>query len=139
MNLDINFLIRDENERKTAIGQEMHAMVQGNRIIPAEMIVRMLKKIIYCGQPSINKFILSSFPDIIEQAREFEQNCAKIAAIIYSTNEDSVVEIKNNNLSLFNIDSLFQKEFRLKTMTHWDSSVFNEKLGNKIVFGVIVG
>ena len=41
-------------------------MVQGNRIIPAEMIVRMLKKIIYCGQPSINKFILSSFPDIIE-------------------------------------------------------------------------
>ena len=66
MNLDINFLIRDENERKTAIGQEMHAMVQGNRIIPAEMIVRMLKKIIYCGQPSLNKFILSSFPDIIE-------------------------------------------------------------------------
>lgn len=103
------------------------------------MIVRMLKKIIYCGQPSINKFILSSFPDIIEQAREFEQNCAKIAAIIYSTNEDSVVEIKNNNLSLFNIDSLFQKEFRLKTMTHWDSSIFNEKLGNKIVFGIIVG
>jgi adenylate kinase family enzyme len=47
-------------------------MVQGNRIIPAEMIVRMLKKIIYCGQPSLNKFILSSFPDIIEQAREFE-------------------------------------------------------------------
>jgi hypothetical protein len=76
---------------------------------------------------------------IIEQAREFEQNCAKIAAIIYSTNEDSVVEIKNNNLSLFNIDSLFQKEFRLKTMTHWDSSIFNEKLGNKIVFGIIVG
>ena len=49
MNLDINALIRDENERKTAIGQEMNAMVQSNRIIPAEMIVRMLKKIIYCG------------------------------------------------------------------------------------------
>jgi len=30
------------------------------------MIVRMLKKIIYCGQPNLNKFILSSFPDIIE-------------------------------------------------------------------------
>jgi hypothetical protein len=27
MNLDINALIRDENERKTAIGQEMNAMV----------------------------------------------------------------------------------------------------------------
>jgi len=107
IDLDINGLIRDENERKTAIGIEMHQMVQSNRIIPAEMIVRMLKKIIYSGQPSINKFILTSFPDIIEQAKEFELNCAKIAAIIYSTTDDSVVEIKNNNLSLFNIDSLF--------------------------------
>jgi hypothetical protein len=52
------------------------------------MIVRMLKKIIYSGQPSINKFILTSFPDIIEQAKEFELNCAKIAAIIYSTTDD---------------------------------------------------
>ena len=54
MNLDINALIRDENERKTSIGLEMHAMVQNNKIIPAEMIVRMLKKIIYSGQEHIN-------------------------------------------------------------------------------------
>ena len=40
--------------------------------------------------------------------------------IIYSTEDDNVIEIKNNNLSLFNIDSLLQKEFRLRTMTHWD-------------------
>jgi len=107
MDLDINALIRDENERKTSIGIEMHQMVQSNRIIPAEMIVRMLKKIIYSGQPQINKFILTSFPDIIEQAKEFELNCSKIKAIIYSTAESDIVEIKNNNLSLFNIDSLF--------------------------------
>ena len=107
VDLDINALIRDENERKTSIGAEMHQMVQSNRIIPAEMIVRMLKKIIYSGQPHINKFILTSFPDIIEQAKEFEMNCARIKAIIYSTAESNIVEIKNNNLSLFNIDSLF--------------------------------
>ena len=139
MDLDINALIRDENERKTSIGIEMHQMVQSNRIIPAEMIVRMLKKIIYSGQPHMNKFILTSFPDIIEQAKEFEQNCAKIKAIIYSTAESDIVEIKNNNLSLFNIDSLFQKEFRLKTMSEWDFSIFNEKLGNKTDYGVIIG
>jgi adenylate kinase family enzyme len=139
IDLDINGLIRDENERKTAIGIEMHQMVQSNRIIPAEMIVRMLKKIIYSGQVDVNKFILTSFPDIIEQAREFELNCSKIAAIIYATTDDSIVEIKNNNLSLFNIDSLFQKEFRLKTMSEWDFNVFNEKLGNKTDFGIIVG
>lgn len=100
-------MIRDENERKTAIGTEIHQMVSGNKIIPAEMIVRMIKRVIYSGDPNLNKFILTSFPDIIEQAREFETNCSKISAIIYSTTDDKIVAIKNNNLSLFNIDSLF--------------------------------
>ena len=49
------------------------------------------------------------------------------------------MEIKNNNISLFNIDSLFQKEFRLQTMSEWDFSIFKEKLGDKVEFGVIVG
>ena len=65
-NLDINSLIRDENERRTDIGQEIHKMVSGNRIIPAEMIVRMLRKIIYSGDVSKRNFILTSFPDIID-------------------------------------------------------------------------
>ena len=47
VNLDVNSLIRDENERKTAIGLEFLSMVSAGKIIPAEMIVRMLRKIIY--------------------------------------------------------------------------------------------
>jgi hypothetical protein len=57
--------------------------------------------------------VLTSFPDVIEQAEEFEKNCARIKAIIYSSGGSDVIDIKNNNLSLFNIDSLFQKQFRL--------------------------
>jgi hypothetical protein len=49
------------------------------------------------------------------------------------------VEIKNNNLSLFNIDSFFQKEYRLKTMNTWDYGIFEEKLGKATEFGLIVG
>ena len=41
-------------------------MVSSNRIIPAEMIVRMIKQVIYSGDPNLNKFILTSFPDIID-------------------------------------------------------------------------
>jgi adenylate kinase family enzyme len=74
--------------------------------IPVEMIVRMLKRIIYSGDGR-TKFILTGFPDIVEQAKEFEKSCASIAAIIYATSQDPIVEIKNNNLSLFNIDALF--------------------------------
>lgn len=40
------------------------------------MIVRMLRKIIYSGDTNKSKFILTSFPDIIEQAKEFENNCS---------------------------------------------------------------
>jgi adenylate kinase family enzyme len=123
-NLDINALIRDENERKTEIGREINKMVAGNKIIPAEMIVRILRKIIYSGDMDKSKFILSSFPDIIEQAKEFEANCSKISAVMYCTTKGATVEIKNNNLSLFNIDSFFQKEYRLKTMHTWNYEVF---------------
>ena len=49
------------------------------------------------------------------------------------------MEIKSNNLNLFTIDSFFQKEFRLQTMTHWDQSLFQEKLGNKIYYGIVCG
>ena len=71
-NLEINNLIREENERKTVIGQEIHALISNNKIIPAEMIVRMLRKVIYSGDITKKHFILTSFPDIIEQAKEFE-------------------------------------------------------------------
>jgi adenylate kinase family enzyme len=65
VNLDVNSLIRDENERKTAIGLEFLSMVSAGKIIPAEMIVRMLRRIIYSGDGR-KKFILTGFPDIIE-------------------------------------------------------------------------
>ena len=75
VNLDVNSLIRDENERKTQIGLEFLSMVSAGKIIPAEMIVRMLRKIMYSNQED-KRFILTSFPDISEQAKEFEKNCA---------------------------------------------------------------
>mmetsp|Transcript_3945 Transcript_3945/g.5950 ORF Transcript_3945/g.5950 Transcript_3945/m.5950 type:complete len:385 (-) Transcript_3945:810-1964(-) len=139
VNLDINQCTSGENERGTAIGHEYRRLVAQAKVIPADFTVKMLNKIIYCGQPKQNKFILSNFPDIIDQAKEFEKNCSQISAMIYPTGNSQTVEIKNNNLSLFNIDSFFQKEFRLKTMSEWSYQVFDEKLGNSVQYGVING
>jgi adenylate kinase family enzyme len=94
-------------ERKTAIGQEFIKIVKSDKNIPANLKVKMLNKIIYSGQVSLNKFILTNFPEQIDQAKEFELNCSKIAAIIYPTNQGPTVEISNKELSMFNIDSLF--------------------------------
>mmetsp|Transcript_3635 Transcript_3635/g.2692 ORF Transcript_3635/g.2692 Transcript_3635/m.2692 type:complete len:337 (+) Transcript_3635:903-1913(+) len=140
VNLDINSLIRDENERRTLMGLEFLNMVAQAKVIPAEMIVRMLRKIIYSGDGHF-KFILSSFPDIIEHAKEFEKNCATITAIIYTYGQESApyVEIKSNNLTLYNIDALFQKEFRLKTMNQYDEGVIKEIVAPKTDYVLLTG
>lgn len=138
-NLEVNSLIRLETERRTPVGQEFLQIVQHGKIIPANMIVRMLRKIIYSGQ-SQNKFILNGFPDVIEQVNEFEKNCSKISAVFLACEAGkNVVEITNNNLTLFNIDALFQKEFRLKITDSWDYGRFNEMLGSKTDYTIVTG
>ena len=119
---------------------QFYKLVGATKVPPADLIVRMLNKIIYCGQASLNKFILSNFPGTIEQAKVFETNCARLSAMIYPTSASTAtVEIKNNDLTLFNIDSLMAKEFRLKTMSEWNHQLFEEKLGNKVEYGLMVG
>jgi len=72
VNLDVEECIKGEHERGTVIGQQFYKLVGATKVPPADLIVRMLNKIIYCGQESLNKFILSNFPGTIEQAKVFE-------------------------------------------------------------------
>ncbi len=139
VNLEVNQLIKDEYDRKTPIGKEFLSMVAAGKIISADMMVRMLRKIIYSGQENVKKFILSGFPDIIEQATEFENSCANITAIIYASVKDPTIEIQGPALTTFNIDALFQKQFRLKMMNKWDNRQFCEMLGSKVDYAVVHG
>ena len=102
-------------------------------------MVKLLSAIVYGGVKEQSKFILVNFPTKVGQVREFEENCARIQAILYATSADPVVEIADNSLGTHSIDSLFQKEFRLHTISRWDYSVFQEKLGNKVEYGVLLG
>ena len=136
--LDVNALIRDENERKTEIGIEVLSRVSAGKVISADLIVKMLKKIIYSGVDR-SKFILTGFPDTNDQAQEFESSCAKLTAIIYASGDEPVVEIMNNNLEMFSIDALFQKQFRLKTMKCWDETSFKEHMGHKTDWSLLCG
>lgn len=138
--LDVNVCIKGETERGTNVGKEFVKLAHTSKVPPASLIVKMLNNIIYCGQPNLCKFILVNFPDIIEQADAFEKGCARISAMIYpSSNQGSVVEVRNNALAHYNIDTLFQKRFKLKPMTEWNSAKFDEHMGKKIAYGVIIG
>jgi adenylate kinase family enzyme len=63
--------------------------------------------------------------------------------MVYTTGVDSadthVIEIKNNNLTLYNIDSHFQKEHRLSTLGRWEDEVFQDIYKNDVDLIVIVG
>ena len=99
----------------------------------------MLKNIIYSGDASANKFLLTGFPHDDQAVAEFESNCAKITAIIYAAGPEPVIEIQNNTLNQFSIDSLFSKQFRLKTLKEWNAREFQEQLGNRTEWGLISG
>lgn len=58
-------MILNEEKRRTAIGNEIHTFMSHKKAIPAELIVRMLKRIIYSGDGR-KKFILSGFPMVPE-------------------------------------------------------------------------
>lgn len=82
-----------------------------------------------------------NYPTEIASADALEVGCAKISAMIYpnANAASSKIEIKDDRVDSFNIDSLFQKQFKLKTMNEWSYEKFEEKMGNKISYGVIVG
>lgn len=120
INLDVKKLKTAEIERGTAIGEEFMKVLKNDKTEPASLVVRMLNKIIYCGQKNLNKFMLTNFPEHLDQVKEFEDNCARISAVIYPNGPNSSkVELHNSELRNFSIASFFQKEFRLKTMDQW--------------------
>lgn len=111
--LNSNEIIRLETERRTEFGCEIQKIHNSGKLIDEKVIVRMLRNIIYSGQPGRDKFLISGFPSNPDQVKEFEETCANITAIVYtSQTKDEVhptVEVNNNNLATMNIDALFQK------------------------------
>jgi hypothetical protein len=103
------------------------------------MYVQLLQPVIFSGHEQRNKFLLNGFPETTEQVNAFEEKCCRLSAIILASDKGGQIDIKNNELSLFNIDSMFQKEFRLKPMDSWDFAKFEEHLGNQISYGIVTG
>ena len=94
--------------------------------LPPEEKVKLLREVIYNGQSEPGKFILTGFPDIHAHAELFESGCCNIKSIIYTVSEGNKVIEK---LDMKNIDSHFQKEWRLQTLREWNYQSFQEKLG----------
>ena len=64
--------------------------------------------------------------------------------MIYPANETSAekptIQIKNNNLGLFDIEAHFSKENKLKTMSKWDDQKWSELVGgSKIDWSIVLG
>lgn len=109
-----------ETKRKTKLGNQIQAQIDagGNPFDNTNLVVEVLKRIIYSGVDGRDRFLLQGFPFEIEQSTAFEANCAQLKAIIYATagGNGGTVEVKGSDLSGKSIETLFAKEFRLKPM-----------------------
>jgi len=61
--------------------------------------------------------------------------------VIFASSGDDAgrIEIIDNGLSIESIDSLMQKDYRLKAMGAWDEATFNEHLGGRTNWGLVMG
>lgn len=127
--------MRLEVDRGTVLGSKIKEAIDKGQSLSQhpELIVNVLKHVIYSGIDGHNKFLLVGFPQSIQEASVFEKHCAMITAIVYTASKgQSTVEIKGNDLGHKNLDTLFAKELRLKTMSEWDTSTFEDHLGKKV-------
>jgi len=99
----------------------------------------MLRKFVYPGNKKEQRYVLTMFPETTDEAVEFEKNCSNFSAIVYASQDDPMVEIASSNLTLFNIDGLYNKKFKLRVMNQWDAVQFNELLGDKVDYSVLLG
>ena len=49
------------------------------------------------------------------------------------------MEIKSNNLTLYNIDAMFQKESRLKAMSEYDEKAIQQIISQKVSYILLTG
>jgi hypothetical protein len=47
--------------------------------------------------------------------------------------------MKNKDLTMFNIDSLMNKQFRLKIMNQWSNELWDQTINGKTQYGIIIG
>ena len=85
--LNVGDLIQSEVSRKTEFGVVIQQIIDSGKNFWTEnaLIVKLVRRIIYSGVEGRDKFLLNGFPDQIEQAVEFESNCAANKAIIFTT------------------------------------------------------
>lgn len=68
--LEVSKLIKEETERNTDVGREISEQIAAGKEKFSDwehLIVKMLKRIIFSGLESNDKFILTDFPDSIKQ------------------------------------------------------------------------
>lgn len=105
--LNVSDLVREEGDRRTKLGQRLLQAYSTGQQFSVDMYCELLMPVIFSGHAHRNKFLLNGFPETTEQVSAFEEHTAKLNAIILATDKGNVIDIKNNETTLFNIDTMF--------------------------------
>lgn len=94
----------------------------------------------FSGIDGRDKFVLDGYPESYDQYAYFEAEVAKIAAAVYTTSKGAPnVQVCDDQLSQMTLDTIYQMENKLKIMKEWDNLTFEEHMGNRTYWGLLVG
>ena len=135
MHLDVPTLRKEEIARHTLIGNEMMQYVAKGKILPAECTIKMLRRIIYSGS-GCNKFVLTGFPEEVEQLKLFEDTCAKVTWEFYLYPEP---ESALSNFSAASIEAYMHSSHKLTVTPSFTFGAIEKYYGEHLQYVFIHG
>lgn len=133
--LNIPLLRREEISRKTAVGKKMIEFTAKGKIIPAELTIEFLRKMIYSAD-GYNKFILLGFPEEIEQLDLLEKTCVHISKEFYFYPKEGE---KVQNSGIQTIETYMHKMNKLIPLNSFESESLERYYGTHLQYAFIMG
>ncbi len=133
--LNVPMLRREEITRKTAAGREMIQFTSAGKIIPSEITIKFLKRILY-SPSGHKKFILTGFPEETGQLSLLESTCCNIVKefFFYPPEGEKVL-----NSSVASIETYMHEDHRLIPVQNFDSEQIERYYGLHLQYAFVMG
>ncbi|RKO91109.1 adenylate kinase-domain-containing protein [Blyttiomyces helicus] len=126
-------LLREEVATGSDLGKQLDAMMKEGKIVPMEITLRLLKKVMD-GSNAANGFLIDGFPRQLDQAVAFEQQIAKCKFVLFFECTEALMEkrlIKRGETSGRADDNIETIKKRFRTFVDTSMPVIESYLTQK--------
>ncbi len=119
-------------------GKRLLTHISSGKIVSNELVIALIRSIVFSGNGE-NRFILSGFPNLLEQVAELEDGCCSIEREIYFSRPDQPMPLPESKLDQMLIETLFYKRNTLHWETAYNQDTFSRVFSSKMKYVFIWG